>query len=91
MPERTPQRQQCGLATANRAAALWKAKWSTEPTFETYRMGRSMSGIAQAFQENHRREWAHKSQRRRTGLRHPKCSHWQVQSLQDPIVAVNGV
>lgn len=50
--------QQCGLAAANRAAALWNAMASTEPSFQEHRMGRPVSGIGRAFQENHRREWA---------------------------------
>jgi hypothetical protein len=33
------QRQQCGLAAANWAAALWKAKGPTEPTFQNIERG----------------------------------------------------
>ena len=60
------QRQQCGLATANRVAALWNALASTEPSFQEHRMGRPVSGIGRAFQENHRREWARCSTSRTT-------------------------
>ena len=65
------QRQQCGLAAANGAAALWRAKRLNEQELHKHRMERSMSGIGQADQENHRRLGARCYRSRQSVVRQP--------------------
>lgn len=64
------QRQQCGLAAANRAAASWRAKRLYERTLHKHRMERPMSAIGQAVQENRRRLGALCSPSGPTGIEH---------------------